>query len=917
MKVLTKTGHTIVTWGKWLSWRIIPVLLLAILVLMRMAGVFDRIQGVMPRAEVRVVPTYTPTPLTETVEQVAPAANETLNEAASSIAGDVASRAAGSVAQDAANSATDGAAVVATAPAALTVIPLPTPTPFASPTPTSPPTPIPSPTPTPLTQDRLALGMQLHRLGDYAGARNHYATLLADETADRSLRVQTQYELVKSYLAEGYYTEALTSLDQLQNEFALTIAPSQEMPSSAADELQNKAHYLRAAALDGLGRPAEAVAAYGLFLTAYPWMESAVQPRIAQSYLAMGDTANAAGAYRRAADASADTVVRVLMLEALANVHNQAGRYSDAVAAYDEILAIAKNAGYRAQIQFQAGQSFMTGGDAAGAIQRWQETMAEAPTSRYAYQALIELVNRQVDVDLYLRGYVDLAAQAWLPAITAYQAYIDSVAPTDGRYGLALHGLGQAYIGAGDNASAISTLNRVIAEFATCECFGQAWLDLARAQAAMGDSVGAHRTYRTFARDQAANALAPEALWLSGLLALNQGNQIEAAVDFLALADGFASSPRAPLALYVLGTGAYQRGLYGQSIEMYSRLQRAYPDYRWDAVAYWLGRAYQAQGDAAQANAQWQALVNRAPDIYYGVLAAQSLRQFVLADGSMLANVQLISGPKTRVAGDDGSQAFAEQWLANWLTLDPATLAVLPQTIAEDVDLSLGRMLIDLDNRPDGLAALGRVYERNKDNTQALYTLSLEFERLEAYRLSLMAMARLLQLSPAGLVENAPIFLQERVYPRRFADLITQEALANNLDPLLMFSLIRQESLFEEGARSVAAAQGLAQIIPETGAWIAEQLGYHGFDNSLIYRPVINVRFGAYYLDWVRGYLDGNLVSALVGYNAGPGNSRHWRELSGADDTLFVEILDINEPRIYVQAVMTNLYHYTRLYGGG
>ena len=101
-----------------------------------------------------------------------------------------------------------------------------------------------------------------------------------------------------------------------------------------------------------------------------------------------------------------------------------------------------------------------------------------------------------------------------------------------------------------------------------------------------------------------------------------------------------------------------------------------------------------------------------------------------------------------------------------------------------------------------------------------------------------------------------------------------------------------------KGAQSTAAAQGLAQIIPDTGHWIAEQLGHPEYTNEIIYRPVVNLRFGAYYLDWVRDYLDGNLLSALVGYNAGPGNAKSWREQAGSDDTIFAEILTFSEPRV-------------------
>jgi soluble lytic murein transglycosylase len=265
--------------------------------------------------------------------------------------------------------------------------------------------------------------------------------------------------------------------------------------------------------------------------------------------------------------------------------------------------------------------------------------------------------------------------------------------------------------------------------------------------------------------------------------------------------------------------------------------------------------------------------------------------------------------------GDDGSQAFAEGWLRTWMTgTEGVELALLPSAVAEDQNLARGRLLLEMDQRGDALVALERVYATYRDDPRALYPLSLEFARLGAYRLSLLSAARLLILSGVDLVEDGPIFLQRLAYPRPFDDLIVREARANDISPLVYFSLIRQESLFEEGARSSAAAQGLAQIVPDTGRWVAEQVGHPEYTNDMIYRPVINLRFGAYYLDWARDYLDGNLLSALAGYNAGPGNAEAWRARAGADDTIFAETLSFSEPRVYIQQVVANLYHYTRLY---
>ncbi len=798
-------------------------------------------------------------------------------------------------------------------------------------TPAGPPTPTSTPTPTPRPAERLAEGLRLHRYGDYANARAQFAALLAAPDGDPQTRLQARYALARAYMAEDSYPETMVALDQLDQELAKNTA--------AKDIFQSKEQFLRAEALAGLGQQAEAIAAYWRFLDVYPWMAEVVQQRIAAAYELAGDHASAAVAYRRAANVTTDTTTRVSLLESLAAVYNSLARYNDAVAAYDEILTVAKNDEYRAYLEYQAGQALATAGDIAGAIARWRLATIIAPASKSAYSALVELVNREADFDLYQRGTIDLQAGAWGPAISAFQAYLASAAATDSRYGEALHGLGQAQLQAENYSAALETLERVINGYPQCSCYGQAWLDKAAAQAGLGDGTGARRTYRIFAREHKDDALAPEALWQSGLYALRDKNQVEAGLDLLALADAFPKSERAPLALYAVGMGAYQNKLYAQTINAYSRLQKDYPTYNWLAVGYWLGRAYQAVGKMEQARSQWQALVAKAPDIYYGILAAQSLRQTPLTAGNILNNMAMVAGPPSTLPGDNGSQAFAEQWLSTWVKeptaslsttvgvsatatlstsgklVDAATLSQLPVALAEDPDLRMGRLLLEMDQRGDALTMLDRVFQRNKASVRMLYPLSLEFERIGAYSYSLIATQKLLEVSPAHLVENAPIFLQKRAYPREFNQLITESAQAYKINPLLYFSLIRQESLFEEGARSTAAAQGLAQIVPDTGIWVAQRLGHPDYTNALIYRPYINLNFGAYYLAWTRDYLDGNLVSALVGYNAGPGNSEAWRETAGSDDPLFVELVEANESRLYVQIITTNLYHYTRLYG--
>ncbi len=131
--------------------------------------------------------------------------------------------------------------------------------------------------------------------------------------------------------------------------------------------------------LEGLGRYGEAITFYDQALAAFPQLTTTIQPRRAQAFVALGDRDSAAAAYRAAADAAGDTVQKVVLLEALGSTYSIAGRFAEAVATYDEILSVARNPGYRAQIQYQAGETLALAGDLPNAI---RAAGAPPPTKR-------------------------------------------------------------------------------------------------------------------------------------------------------------------------------------------------------------------------------------------------------------------------------------------------------------------------------------------------------------------------------------------------------------------------------------------------------------------------------------------------------------------------------------------------------
>jgi len=107
----------------------------------------------------------------------------------------------------------------------------------------------------------------------------------------------------------------------------------------------------------------------------------------------------------------------------------------------------------------------------------------------------------------------------------------------------------------------------------------------------------------------------------------------------------------------------------------------------------------------------------------------------------------------------------------------------------------------------------------------------------------------------------------------------------------------------------------LMQIIPDTGQWIALQLGWRDYQNNDVYRPYVNVAFGTYYLRYVMDSLDGLPYAALAGYNGGPGNAAQWLSISGPDLDLFVQTISLDETRTYVRRIYEQYDVYRALYG--
>ncbi len=178
-----------------------------------------------------------------------------------------------------------------------------------------------------------------------------------------------------------------------------------------------------------------------------------------------------------------------------------------------------------------------------------------------------------------------------------------------------------------------------------------------------------------------------------------------------------------------------------------------------------------------------------------------------------------------------------------------------------------------------------------------------------------MRVAGALSTMYSGDPTKQPTLLLKTLYPVPYFGLVQGEARQRNIDPLVLYALIRQESQFVPDALSGADARGLTQIIPSTGQGIAGQLGDTSYSVNDLNLPYINIRYGAYYLASNMPQFDRKLLPTLAAYNAGPGNAARWLQGSALlDPDLFSERVDLFETTDYLQIVYSNYWFYKLVY---
>ena len=764
--------------------------------------------------------------------------------------------------------------------------------------PPAPPTDLP-PTPTIDPAALLQLGDNYMRNGYLEDAMGIYRTLVNyGEAAAPQVRAASAFRLGQAALRDGYFQQAVDALTVLIAQFP-------------ADPQIPQAYFLRGDAWLGLSQWQPAIADLQQYLALRPGLiDSYVYERIADAQIALGQTDAALQNYGRAIQAKRSTVPLLVLREKLAQIHISLAQPSDAVAQYDAILAVARNIPYRANISLTAAQTLLNAGEVEAGLNRMNLVFSSYAGTATAYQALQQLAAQGQAFDGFQRGRSAFIAGDYQAAIDAFNEYTSTrqLAAIPAELYLML---GRAYRAIGNFEAAAVTFQVIIDRYPQDPLFGDALLERGRTRFLAGDIPAAIRIYLSIADaygdlEQAAG----EALWRAGYLYGTSGEAGLSRRVFVRLADAYPNHELTVNGLFIAASAAVQNQEWSIAENLYARIASLTAGEDQAAAYLRVGQLAIQRGEQNVASEAFDLAIAAAPDSYFAARAADiriGRRPFQAP-----AAYQFTFDVQADVLA-------AEAWLRQTFAIaETGDLWHLSAALNADARMIRGRELHAVGAFSEAFTEFEDLVDEARENGDALssYRLAIYLRGIGAFRESIIAAANLIIASQIGTLQ-APPFIARLRFPDYYIDIIRPTAEQREIDPLLILSLIRQESLFNTYATAAAGEKGLMQVIPSTAQYIAEQLEWPDYQHSDLFRPYAGVAFGAYYLDEQLDLFDQNAIAALAAYNAGPGRAFDWNALAGGDPDLFMTTITIDSTRKYVQYIYRNFTIYRELYSRG
>ncbi|WP_417905616.1 transglycosylase SLT domain-containing protein [Candidatus Tisiphia endosymbiont of Micropterix aruncella] len=280
---------------------------------------------------------------------------------------------------------------------------------------------------------------------------------------------------------------------------------------------------------------------------------------------------------------------------------------------------------------------------------------------------------------------------------------------------------------------------------------------------------------------------------------------------------------------------------------------------------YWLARTYEAKGDKEQAN-KFYHMASKYSHSFYGQLANIELnkRHFILPQK-----------PTSTKHNNENSEIIR-------------AIKHLIKYGKHDLALLYAKTAIEKSSKPSEILLI----------TNIISTRGNTYHTVEV----------------AKTACQHHTFIKDYAFPTPYTEVVKNTP----LEPALTYSIMRQESVFNQHAVSTARAKGLMQLTDVAAYGTAKSIGCKCHIKKLTLDPKYNIMLGTNHFKEILEKFDGSYLLAIAAYNAGPNKVDRWINLFGDPRDLkdlrqiidWIELIPYYETRNYAQRVLENLQVY-------
>jgi len=466
----------------------------------------------------------------------------------------------------------------------------------------------------------------------------------------------------------------------------------------------------------------------------------------------------------------------------------------------------------------------------------------------------------------------------------------------------ALFNLAVSYKYSGDDSKCIETVRRFIKYFPQSLKVAEGLYMMSKIYWNKGDIKRASSYNDIIVARYPKNIWAGRAIYVNARIKEENGKSDEAVRLYLKLINFPGLGALSEEAVWRIGWICYQKGEYHKAIENFKKCIELFPDSQYaDSSLYWMGRAAEGSGNTGIATDAYQRLTANYPYTYYGHRGYERLTQY-------------------SEFGIRNSEFEIESVIRN-----PQS-AIINWEFSDEVKFHIEKAdeLIEIGFTEDAREEIKSIPLPNgNNNIPVLFYISQLYSRAESYPDSMSVQNNVIGRLKIEEQNKLTEDFWRLYYPLSYWEIVSKSASENSVDPLLILSVMRQESAFNKMIISSANAYGLMQLIPKTGEKIYRTKWSGEFKNEVLFEPEINIEMGIYYLSELLQTYKSNpsinsrqaLILTLATYNAGPTAVKMWIKKFGtlsADE--FIEKITYPETRGYVKKVLRNYENYKRLY---